>query len=86
MNETLENLLYSSGLTAQGGWDALDTYQRDCVVKLVELTVRECVDKIETYRIPVGNSRSGELACEWTYSALKEIRDDICELFEVKYA
>jgi hypothetical protein len=48
------------------------------------LRVRECIDKIETYRIPVGNSRSGELACEWTYNALKEIRDDIKETFGVK--
>ena len=34
---------------------------------------------IEAYQIPVGNSRSGELACEWTYAALKEIRDEIRE-------
>ena len=52
--------------------------------KFAELIVRECIDKIETYRIPVGNSRSGELACEWTYNALKEIRDDIKETFGVK--
>lgn len=84
MNETLESLLYNSGLTAQGGWEELDSYQRDCVLKLVELTVNACVDKLETYRIPVGNSRSGELACEWTYSALKEIRDDIWTHFGVK--
>lgn len=38
---------------------------------------KACIDIIETYRIPVGNSRSGELACEWTYRALHEIRDDI---------
>ena len=36
-----------------------------------------CVDIVEAYRIPVGNSSAGELACEWTYAALKEIRDDI---------
>jgi hypothetical protein len=52
--------------------------------KFAELIVGECVDKIETYRIPVGNSRSGELACEWTYNALKEIRDDIKETFGIK--
>ena len=45
--------------------------------------MQECVDKIETYRIPVGNSASGELACEWTYAALKEIRDDIKESFGI---
>jgi hypothetical protein len=49
-----------------------------------ELIVRECIDKIETYRIPVGNSAASEMACEWTYDALKEIRDDIKEHFGVK--
>ena len=52
--------------------------------KFAELIVRECIDKIETHRIPVGNSAAGEMACEWTYSALKEIRDEIKEHFGVK--
>jgi hypothetical protein len=52
--------------------------------KFAELIINQCIDKIETYRIPVGNSSSGELACEWTYAALKEIRDDIKETFGVK--
>ena len=54
------------------------------LAKFAELIVRECIDKIETYRIPVGNSCSGELAFEWTYDALKEIRDDIKETFGVE--
>ena len=45
---------------------------------LVAAAEREaCVQIIEEYRIPVGNSVAGELAREWTYTALKEIRDDI---------
>ena len=48
-----------------------------------ELIVRDCIDKIETHRIPVGNSAAGEMACEWTYSALKEVRDEIKEHFGV---
>ena len=52
--------------------------------KFAELIVGECIDKIETYRIPVGNSAAGEMACEWTYDALKEIRDEIKELFGVE--
>ena len=52
--------------------------------KFAELIVRECIDKIETYRIPVGNSAAGEMACEWTYSAMKEIRDEIKEHFGVE--
>ena len=47
--------------------------------KFAELIVRECIDKIETHRIPVGNSAAGEMACEMTYSALMEIRDEIKE-------
>ena len=49
--------------------------------KFAELIIRACVEKLETYRIPVGNSASGELACEWTYDALLEIRDEIREHF-----
>jgi hypothetical protein len=47
------------------------------------LIVAECINKIETYQIPVGNSAAGEMACKWTYDALKEIRDEIKEHFGV---
>ena len=52
--------------------------------KFAELIVRECIDKIETHRIPVGNSAAGEMACEMTYSALMEIRDEIKQHFGVE--
>ena len=52
--------------------------------KFAELIVKDCIDKIETYRIPVGNSAAGEKACEWTYDALKEIRDEIKQHFGVE--
>jgi hypothetical protein len=53
----------------------------DLLVEL-EWQIRErereaCVQIIEEYRISGGNSVAGELAREWTYGALKEIRDDI---------
>ena len=71
MNETLENLLYCSGLTAQGGWDQLDQYQRDCVVKLVELTVCECVtilmkpEWVMNNRKALGEYNSGWVSGRW---------------------
>ena len=37
----------------------------------------ECIGIVESYRVSVGNSRSGELACEWTMENLREIRDAI---------
>lgn len=49
--------------------------------EFANLIVGQCIDIIESYRIPVGNSPAGELAAEWTYDALKEIRDDIKETF-----
>ena len=52
--------------------------------KFAELIVKKCIDKIETHRIPVGNSAAGEMACEMTYSALMEIRDEIKEHFGVE--
>jgi len=58
--------------------------QGDNFQRFAELIVRDCINKIETYRIPVGNSAAGEMACKWTYDALKEIRDEIKEHFEVE--
>lgn len=52
--------------------------------KFAELIVGECINKIETHQIPVGNSAAGEMACEWTYAALKEIGDEIKEHFGVE--
>ena len=40
-------------------------------------TAWECIRVIESYQIPVGNSAAGELACSWTYDALKEVRASI---------
>jgi hypothetical protein len=48
------------------------------------LLIDECLNIIEQYPIPVGNSAAGELAAEWTYTALEQIRDTIKETFEIK--
>ena len=79
MNERIQQL------AEQAGWDNHHSKFDTRIEKFAELIVRECIDKIETYRIPVGNSAAGEMACEWTYDALKEIRDEIKELFRVEY-
>lgn len=39
--------------------------------------LEKAVEIIETYKIPIGNSPAGEMACEWTRDALTEIRDAI---------
>jgi hypothetical protein len=78
MNERIKELLEQAGVKYV-------TMPKDTVYeKFAELIVAECIDKIETYRIPVGNSAAGEMACEWTYAALKEIRDEIKQHFGVE--
>jgi hypothetical protein len=57
--------------------------QRAAIEEFAELIVQECIDKIETHQIPVGNSAAGEMACEWTYDALKQVRDEIKDHFGV---
>ena len=65
-------------------WEMTEFGLRFDYEKFAELIVRQCIDKIETYHIPVGNSAAGEMACGMTYDALKEIRDEIKEHFGVE--
>ena len=54
-----------------------------CVNRLREIAAaveaeREAVlALIEAYKVPVGNSAAGEMACEWTMDALRDLRDAI---------
>jgi hypothetical protein len=41
-NKLIENLLYSSGLTAQGCWDQLDSYAQDAIIRAIQMTAQEC--------------------------------------------
>jgi hypothetical protein len=47
MNEKIEDLLYHSGLTAQGCWDELGTYEQEAIEKFAELIVKECYETIK---------------------------------------
>jgi hypothetical protein len=85
MNERIKQLWAQAGGNYDGGnQHTWPQYTIDDPEKFAELIIKECIDKIETHRIPVGNSAAGEMACEWTYSALKEIRDEIKEHFGVE--
>lgn len=52
--------------------------------QFAQLVATECIKHIEQHRIPVGNSAAGEMACEWTYDALKSICDEIKSQFGIK--
>jgi len=44
MIERFEDLMYNAGMTAQGCWDEMDSYQREAIERFAELIVRECMD------------------------------------------
>ena len=52
-------------------------YTADQLAAAVAKERERCIGIIESHHIPVGNSAAGEMACEWTYDALKTIRDAI---------
>lgn len=56
MNQQLENLMYKSGLTAQGCWDSMDAYDHTAIENLCEMIVRECAQVAD---------RADDLGCEW---------------------
>ena len=43
MNSRMQDLMYESGLTAQGCWDQMDEYAREAIEKFAQLIVKECV-------------------------------------------
>lgn len=44
MNENLEDLMYRAGLTAQGCWDSMDSYDKEAIEKFAGLIVWECAE------------------------------------------
>ena len=53
-------------------------------IKIARVVLEAAAKVLTDHQIPVGNSAAGELACEWTYDALKECRDEILAL-EIKH-
>jgi hypothetical protein len=41
--EKFDELIYKSGLIAQGCWEKFDEYDQAALARLVELIVRECI-------------------------------------------
>lgn len=59
MNETINKLIYESGLVAQGCWDKFDEYDRRALEKFAELIVQECAgvaDDPDTDMLRVGKT------------------------------
>lgn len=50
-------------------------YETQLAWEAYEEATDRCVKILERYPVPVGNSAAGEMACEWTIAALRELRD-----------
>lgn len=83
MNEKIKSISEHTGLAVYGLGLDREKFER-ALTRYTDSVVKECIHKIETYQIPVGNSVAGEMACEWTYDALDEIRTEIKEHFGVE--
>jgi hypothetical protein len=47
MNQKIQDLMYHSGLTAQGCWDEMDEYDKQAIEKFAELIVKECIQVLD---------------------------------------
>jgi hypothetical protein len=55
MNNKYEDLLYRAGLTASGCLDKMDAYDQAAIMRLIQLTIRDCATLIHVFvecRIP----------------------------------
>lgn len=42
MNQNFEDLMYRSGLAADGCWNHMDQYDRDAIIRLSHMIVEQC--------------------------------------------
>lgn len=85
MNERIQELAVQAKVVSEGTINRQISYNNELKVfaeNFAELIIKDCIGIIESYEIPVGNSAAGEMACEWTYDALKEIRSKIKDHFK----
>ena len=47
MNEKIDDLLYQSGITAQGCWDEMDEYNREAILRFGKLVIAECISAVQ---------------------------------------
>jgi len=50
-NETIDDILYESGLTAQGSWDEMDSYDQEAIVSAIKLTAQRCFEISQNFVI-----------------------------------
>jgi hypothetical protein len=44
MTDKIDELMYHAGMTAQGCWDEMDSYDQEAIMKLSQLIAKECMN------------------------------------------
>ena len=44
MTNKIDELMYHAGMTAQGCWDEMDSYDQEAIMKLSQLIAKECMN------------------------------------------
>ncbi len=86
MNNNLENLLYQSGLTANGSWDQMDQYDQEAVLRLLEMTVKQCLEFCEvaaTNKYPNKLSYSEKLVVQGAKAQARKLHTTIKDHFGI---
>ena len=63
MNERIEDIMYRAGLTVQGCWDELDSYDRNAIMTFAQLIVEECANQVD-WILAEGGKTQGDLIKE----------------------
>jgi lipoate-protein ligase A len=77
MNERFESLMYHAGMTAQGCWDEMDSYQREAVERFAQLIVKECKDRLVrimgTFDLATGHADTMEQVLDALEDELRDV-------------
>ena len=50
MDSKMDDLMYQSGLTADGCWDEMDSYDKEAIERFGMLIVQDCIKELEISR------------------------------------
>ena len=80
MARAFDELMYQSGLTAQGCWDELGPYEQEAIARFAHLIVQRCVAQINKVEV----QGDAHLGGGYFYDGTRLCRDAILEHFEVE--
>jgi hypothetical protein len=58
ITDKFDDLMYQSGLTAQGSYDTMDKYDQEAIIKFAKLIVRETINVMGQQMSDLGDDQS----------------------------